>query len=159
MGKATKATIRARIEAVAQLILDGALPYQVRQWVSEREAAGEPPWTIPEGGKPLSERQIARYAAQADALNAEEFRTKRTRMLRRHLAKRRALFARCVNSGDWRTALASLDSEARLMGLFPKEAAPPAAPGVVIIGGVDADAALGRKPAPESPSAAAPPAV
>ena len=33
------------------------------------------------------------------------------------------------------------------MDLFPnKDTVPPAAPGVVIIGGVDADAALGKKP-------------
>ena len=56
------------------------------------------------------------------------------------------MYSRAVNAADYRTALAVLDSEARLLDLFPnKDSVPPAAPGVVIIGGVDADAALGRK--------------
>ena len=64
--KADKATIRARVDDILRVILDGAQPWDIRQYVSQRQAAGEPPWTIPEGGNPLSERQIRRYCDIAD---------------------------------------------------------------------------------------------
>src|ERR1700680_3226910 len=115
--KATATTIRARVEAVLAVILDGGLPYQVRQYVAEREAEGEAPWTIPDGGKPLSERQIRRYCDQADALMAEAVRTNRKKLLRRHLARRSTLYARAVNAADYRTALAIAKDEAELQGL------------------------------------------
>ena len=41
----------------------------------------------------------------------------------RHIAQRQALYARRVNNADLRTALAVLDSEAKLRGLFPDQIA------------------------------------
>ncbi len=41
--KATRTTIRARVDAVLAVMLDGAMPFQVRQYVAEKEAAGEAP--------------------------------------------------------------------------------------------------------------------
>ena len=46
----------------------------MRRYVAEMEAKGKPPWTVPEGGKPLSERQIRNYVAAADKLIAESSR-------------------------------------------------------------------------------------
>jgi hypothetical protein len=117
--KATAATIRARVDGILGVMLDGAMPFQVRQFVAEREAAGEAPWMIPEGGKPLSERQIRRYCDQADALTAEANRTNRKKRLRRHVARRHQLYARAVNAGDYRTALAIDQDLATLQGLYP----------------------------------------
>jgi hypothetical protein len=119
--KATAATIRARVEDVLRILLDGAQPWDIRQYVSGREAAGAPPWAVPQGSKPLSERQIRRYCDQADRLIAESCRTHRKQLLRRHLAQRRNLLARALNIGDLRTALAVLDSLAKLLALFPSE--------------------------------------
>jgi hypothetical protein len=119
--KATAATIRARVEDLLRLLLDGAQPWDIRHYVSGREAAGAPPWAVPQGGKPLSERQIRRYCDQADRLIAESCRTHRKQLLRRHLAQRRNLLARALNTGDLRTALAVLDSLAKLLALFPSE--------------------------------------
>ena len=39
--------------------------------------------------------------------------------MRRHLAQRRNLYAKAVSAGDVRTALAVLDSEAKMLRLFP----------------------------------------
>jgi hypothetical protein len=119
MTRATSATLQQRIQAVLQIRLDGAEGWDVRQFVAEKEAAGEVPWTIPEGGKPLSERQIRRYVEQADDLIAESCRTSRKQLIRRHLAQRRSLYARAVQAGDIRTALAVLNSLAELQNLFP----------------------------------------
>src|SRR5262245_15773253 len=117
--KATTAIIRLRVEDVLRIRLDGAEGWDVRQYVAEKEQAGEQPWKVEEGGKPLSERQIRRYVEQADRLLEESCRTSRKKLLRRHLARRRALYARAVNSGDLRTALAALRDEAELLGLYP----------------------------------------
>jgi hypothetical protein len=123
--RATDATIRLRIEDVLRIRLDGAEGWDARRYVAEQEqandGAGEPPWCIPEGGKPLSERQIRNYVRAADKLIDESCRKSRRRLLRRHLAQRRALYARAVSQGDIRAALAVLDSEAKLEGLLDDE--------------------------------------
>ena len=92
--KATKETIRQRVDDILRVRLDGAEFPDVRQYVAEREAAGEPPWTIPESGKPLSERQLWRYVAQSDLLLKESALTNRKKRLRLHLARRKGLYAR-----------------------------------------------------------------
>jgi hypothetical protein len=43
----------------------------------------------------------------------------RKKLLRRHLAQRRTLYARAVNNGELRTALAVARDEAELLGLYP----------------------------------------
>jgi hypothetical protein len=117
--KASKATVRARVEDLARVILDGATPWQIRQYVSEQEAAGAPPWTRPEGHKGLSARQIQRYCDRADGLLAESCVADREKLLRQHVARRQGLYARAVNKGDERSALAALRDLAELQGLYP----------------------------------------
>jgi hypothetical protein len=119
--KATAAKIRARVEDILRIILDGREPWDIRQYVSDQEAAGAAPWTIPEGGKPLSERQLRRYCDKAEALIAEVVRTNRKNLLQWHLAQRRRLFRMAVAADDLRAALAVLDSEAKLAGLWDFE--------------------------------------
>ena len=117
--KASKATVRARVEDLARVILDGATPWQIRQYVTDQEAAKAPPWTRPEGCKGLSSRQIHRYCERADALIAESYETDREKLLRRHMAQRQNLYARALQKGDDRTALAVLRDQAELQGLYP----------------------------------------
>jgi hypothetical protein len=120
--KADKATVQARIEDIARVILDGAMPFQIGPYVAAQEQAGEPPWIIPENGKPLGIRHIRRYVRRAEALIADAARTNRTKLLRRHIAQRQALYARAVSQGDTRAALAVLRDLAELQGLYaPKE--------------------------------------
>ena len=64
--KPTQATIRQRVEELLAIRLDGAQFWDVRQYVSEKQAAAEPPWTIPEGGRPLCDRTLWRYLARVD---------------------------------------------------------------------------------------------
>lgn len=117
--KPTQAIIRQRVEEILSIRLDGAQFCDVRQYVAEKQAAGEPPWTIPEGGKPMSERTLWRYIAKTDKLIAESCQESRKKLLNRHLAQRKHLYARAVNSGDIRAALSVLRDEAELRGLYP----------------------------------------
>jgi hypothetical protein len=119
--KATAATIRARVEDVLRIRLDGAQAWDVREYVRAQERAGAEPWAIPDGGKPLSDSQLRRYGQRADELVRESCRAHRGKLLREHIAQRRHLYARAVQAGDLRTALAVLDSLAKLLALFPSE--------------------------------------
>jgi hypothetical protein len=119
--KATKATVRARVDDVLRIRLDGAEFWDIRQYVAEKERAGEQPWAIPEGGKPIGQRQLWRYVGRADRLMAVSSETCRQKRLRVHLARRKSLYARAVAAGDVRAALAVLQDLAKMQGLYPSE--------------------------------------
>src|SRR5271165_7147190 len=119
--KASKATVRQRVDDILRVILDGAEPWQIGPYVAEQEQASAAPWTVPDGGKPLSRWQIRRYIGWAERLMAASSRTDRAKLLRKHEAQRRNLFARAVNKGDERTALAVLRDLAELQGLYGDE--------------------------------------
>ena len=117
--RATNTTREARIEAIVRIKLDGAEPWDVRQFVAVSEKAGESPWTMGRGKKPLSDRQIRRYCALADERIAECVRTLNPEAFHLHLAKRHRLYAKAVQAGDLRTALAVLSDLAKLHGFYP----------------------------------------
>src|SRR5690348_12946882 len=112
--KADRATARARVEDMLRIRLDGAQFFQIREYVREKEAANEYPWAIPDGGRPLSDSQLWRYSQRADAALARSIETDRAELIRQHVGKRRMLYARAVNKGDERTALAAARDEALL---------------------------------------------
>jgi hypothetical protein len=119
--KATRATVVQRVEEVLRIRLDGAEFWDVREYAREKEKEEGSPWFLPDGGKPLSDGQLWRYIGRADRLIAESCRASRKKLLRRHLAQRRNLHAKAVLAGDIRAALACLQDEARLQGLYPAE--------------------------------------
>jgi hypothetical protein len=146
--KANKTTVKLRVEEILRIRLDGAEFWDVCQYVREKEREAGSAWVRPEGGKPLAESTIWRYIGRADKLIAESCRSSRKKLIRNHLAQRRNLYAKAVSSGDYRTALAVKQDEAKLLGLYPaekKEIALP--PGVTIIAASqdDDDMALGKK--------------
>jgi hypothetical protein len=118
--KATKAQMQARIEEVLRIRLDGAEFWDVREYAREKEREPGSAWELPEGAKPLSDGQLWRYVARADKLIAESCRASRKKLLRKHLAQRRNLYAKALNQGDVRAALACKRDEAELLGLYPK---------------------------------------
>lgn len=117
--KPTKATLQKRLEEILELRLSGATFFDARRYLAEKEAASEEPWSIPDGGRPVSERTLWRYFQQTDRMIAESCRESRKRLLRWHRAKRNRLFSRCVEQADYRAALACLADEAKLLGLYP----------------------------------------
>ena len=71
--------------------------WDIREYVREKVEANDPVW----GERMLTDSQLYRYCQRADALAAESCRGSRKRLLRRHLAQRRNLFAKAVLAGDW----------------------------------------------------------
>ena len=106
--KSDKTTIAQRVEEVLRLRLIGAMFHDIVQYGSHKG------WSV-------SDRMIRKYIAKADALLVERLDKKRKQVIARHISQRQALFAQAVLNADYRTALAILDSEAKLRGLFPEK--------------------------------------
>ncbi len=118
MGKkANNAVVRQRVEEVFRQRLGGAGFADVRQFAS----APEQQWGV-------SDRQLWRYIAAADALMAERFDAKAPHLLAKHLLQRGQLYAHAMGAGDFATALRVLQDEARLEGLYPPQKVAPVMP-------------------------------
>jgi hypothetical protein len=119
--KANKTKTAARVNDLVRVMLDGAtVEWDIEGYVREQEREADSPWFVGEGDQPLSYCQVRRYAQKAERKLAEASRTDRAKLFSRHLAQRRGLFQKAVAQGDIRAALAVLDSEARLLALFPQ---------------------------------------
>jgi hypothetical protein len=106
--KADTAEVAKRVDEVLRIRLDGAQRHDILQYASEN-------------GWGLTDRQVGEYIRRADNLLVERRDTKRKRVIALHIARREALYARAVNSGDHRAALAILDSQAKIQGLYLSE--------------------------------------
>jgi hypothetical protein len=106
--KSTKVEVRKRVEEVFKLRLGGAEFADIREYA----AAPEQAWGV-------SDTQLWRYVRAADALVQERFDAKAGHLLARHLLQRHTLYAHALGAGDFRTALAVLQDEAKLEGLYP----------------------------------------
>ncbi len=104
--KATKAEIAGRVEEVLRIRLDGAQFHDIVQYGAEKQ------WGV-------GERQLWKYVAASDRLLTKRLENDRDKLFARHVAQRRALYARAVNASDYRTALAVVKDEAELEGLYP----------------------------------------
>jgi hypothetical protein len=103
--KATRAQVRQRVEEVLRIRLDGAEMHDIVQYAAEK-------------GWGVGERQLWNYVRATDQLLAERLEKDRDKLLARHVAQRRALYARALNAADYRTALAVAKDEAELQGLY-----------------------------------------
>ena len=113
-GKATKAEIAKRVEAVFELRLGGAGFADIRQYASvptDREGKKLEPWDV-------SDRQLWRYIDDANKLCIERCDARAEHFLARHLLRLERLYAHCLEIGDYRGALAVLRDEAELKGLY-----------------------------------------
>ena len=116
---ATKAVTARRVEEILRIRLDGAEFWDVREYAREMEQTAGSIWELAPDAKPLSDGQLRRYVARADKLVVESCRAHRKKLIRKHAAQRRNLYAKAVSAGDFRAALAALDSEAKLLDLYP----------------------------------------
>jgi hypothetical protein len=103
--RATAAERAARVELLVNLRLNGG---EIQDALA---LAAEQGWGI-------GPREVHRLVRKADRAIVQTVEKDRERLIGHHVAKRRALYARCVADGDYRGALAVLDSEAQLLGLF-----------------------------------------
>ena len=67
----------------------------------------------------VTDRQIRNYIAKADDLLEETLEKDRRKLMNRHLAQRRTLFAAAFAAADYSTARAVLKDEADLLDLYP----------------------------------------
>jgi hypothetical protein len=104
--RATDAELAARVEEVLYARLAGAEFHDLQGLAKEKG------WNV-------SDRQLWRYVALADARMEEAFQADREKAFCRHVLQRRALYARAMQDGDWRTCLAIAKDEAELLGLYP----------------------------------------
>ena len=102
--KSDKTTVQQRVEEILSLRLLGAEFTDIRQHASAQK------WNV-------SDRQLFRYIAAGDKILADTLEKDRQKLLNRHVAMRRALYARAMSVSDYGTALRTLDSEARILAL------------------------------------------
>jgi hypothetical protein len=122
---ADRALTSRRVEDLVRILLDGAVEWDVCEYVREKEKEAGSAWFVAEGEAPLSASQIRRYQKKANDRIELSCERSRKRLLRRHRAQRRHLYAKAVLSGDYRTALAVLKDEGELLGLYkPRKIAP-----------------------------------
>jgi hypothetical protein len=119
MARATKELVDARTNDILRIMLDGAEAWDLREYVREKEQEEGSPWHLADGAKPLSYGQIRRYAVRAEKLIRETCRISHKRLLRKHQAQRRNLYAKAVSQGDIRAAASVLKDLAELQGLYP----------------------------------------
>jgi hypothetical protein len=121
-SKSEALRVAQRVEELVCIRLDGAQWWDVRQYVSEKSSEAGSCWEVKKGEQPLSERQLRRYVRRADAVIEKSIEQDRERAIKRHLARRENMYARALNAGDIRTALAVARDESELLGLYsPKK--------------------------------------
>ena len=106
--KSTKETVRQRVDEVLTIRLQGAEFADIRQYAAEKG------WNV-------SDRQLRRYVDWSDSRLAKTLEKDRAKLLNRHVAQRRALFARCMAVSDYSNARGVLADEAKLLGLYAAE--------------------------------------
>jgi hypothetical protein len=114
--KATTTLEEQRIREVLQIRLDGAEEWDVVAHIADREKAGEEPWRP--APDPLTEEQIVDLISEADKRIAAS-RPAADSAVARHLAMRRSLYARAVQAGEIRAALAILADIAKIEEVYP----------------------------------------
>jgi hypothetical protein len=110
--KATRALTQQRVEQVAEIRIAGGSFSDIRHYASEKDEETSRPWRV-------SDRQLWRYIAQADALISTRIEQDRTKRFNLAIAQRQALYARAFEAGDWRAALSILKDRDELWGLYP----------------------------------------
>jgi len=103
--------------------LAGATALDLRQYASEK-------------GWGISQRQLFRYAQEADRLIAQAQVKDREQLMALHVARRESLYARCVSHSDHSNARCILKDLAELQGLYPAKRAEPT-PLEVLLAGLD----------------------
>jgi hypothetical protein len=111
--KATDEVVKQRVEAVLKIRLMGAQFHDIREYAAETDAETGRPWNV-------SDSQLRRYIDRSDALLEKYAEKDREKIINRHLAQRKAMFARAMEGGDIRTALAVAKDEAELLALYPQ---------------------------------------
>jgi hypothetical protein len=101
--------MQQRVSEVLTIRLQGAEFADIVQYAAEKQ------WGV-------NERQLWNYIQKSDELLAETMEKDREKLFNRHVAQRRALYARCMATSDYSNARGVLKDEAELLGLYPSPA-------------------------------------
>src|SRR5262245_36644479 len=88
VSKAEALRVAQRVEELVRIRLDGAQWWDVCEYVREQEQTDGSHWKLAKRQKPLSDSQLRRYVHRADLLILASVKDKRSKVLRRHLARR-----------------------------------------------------------------------
>ena len=113
--KITQEEMARRVEQVLRIRLLGAQFHDIRQYASETDEETGRPWNV-------CDRQLRRYIDATDDLLVANAEKDRDKIIARHLAQRQALYARAMEAGDLKAALAVMKDECDLRGLYPPKA-------------------------------------
>jgi hypothetical protein len=106
--KSTRAETEKRVAEVLNLRLLGAEFRDIKAHAEQAE------WNV-------RDRQLWRYIRKGDRLLARTLERDREKLVNRHVAQRRGLYARAMAVSDYGTALRVLQDEARLLNLYPEQ--------------------------------------
>lgn len=115
--------LEQRIDQLLRIVLDGAVDHDIREYVREMTSSTKPEDTAVWGNQPLTYSQIRRYMVQVIAKRNEiaNLYQPHQEALAENIAIRRSLFAKALQQGDTRTALACINSEADFRGINPTQ--------------------------------------
>ncbi len=122
MARADKALVARRVNDLLRIRLDGAERWDVCDYVRQKEAEEGSAWHVGKDGTPLSDSQIWRYLQRADQEIERSFERSRKRLIRRHVAQLRHLYARAATNGELSVARAILRDLAEIQRLMPNPA-------------------------------------
>src|SRR5262249_45881590 len=109
--KATREQIRQRVALIMKIRLLGAGLADIQEFCKQEDPETGRPWKV-------SRRTVYRYIEASEKLIAHEAKRNPEKHFTEHLARRRMMYARAMEQGDIRTALAVAQDEARLRGLY-----------------------------------------
>jgi hypothetical protein len=106
--RSTKVETELRIEQVYKLLLGGATFPDIREFARAPEQA----WTV-------TDAQLRRYMTVAHRRMRARFEARADYSFSQQMLRREQLYAHAMGAGDFRTALAVLQDQAKLEGLYP----------------------------------------
>jgi hypothetical protein len=117
MPRSTKVETEQRVEQVYKMLLGGATFPDIREFA----CAPEQNWGV-------TDTQIRRYMTAAHQRIKERYEARADHSFSKHMLRREQLYAHAMGAGDFRTALAVLQDEAKLEGLYPPTKIAPTTP-------------------------------
>jgi hypothetical protein len=120
MANASKAVAEARVNEILLILLDNAQSWDAFHYVRKMEKEEGSIWFVPEGATPLSDAMIRKYLTRAYKAMESAHEKRRGKLIRRHIARLNHLLGKCMTTGEWSVARATLRDLAEMQRLLPR---------------------------------------
>ena len=117
---ATKTIVARRIDDVMRIRLGGGGFANICEYVRKNEIVEGSAWHLAPGDSPLTDSQLWRYIGKVDQAMRDVDAEFRQRLISMHVARCGRLYYKANQAADIRLALACLQHEAKILGLYPK---------------------------------------